>query len=429
MKKFYVINCPLCWLQVARQSQTTYVIIMNGSDIEIDVHRLNDGGLLLCYDGNSHTTYMKEEVDRQDFHCETHNTCLSIWLHVCSFPILFHRCSYRVTVGNKTCVFEKERDPTVLRSPSAGKLLQFTVEDGDHIFAGEPYAEIEVWLILGGKEKCPGCVCVYCPFTFYSSFEYALFSGDEDGDDSDRAAVWLYTLCQEARGGSGARLCHGAYGAGRPQQYTQGTLTVTLWNEDCFFVFFSYFVIFTLIFKAVFFFIYFGPWYRWSSTQPLCHPSSRCLWLGKSFIRCSTMCSKIWSEWWTGIASKSLTSAQKCVFTTLLSNIPEKYKHMNFSWAFSCPFVQLKEWVATLMKTLRDPSLPLLELQEIMTSVASRIPPTVEKDIRKVMAQYASNITSVLCQFPSQRVKSFSDHMLTLNCIFLIIINCLISDS
>lgn len=86
---------------------------------------------------------------------------------------------------------------------------------------------------------------------------------------------------------------------------------------------------------------------------------------------------------------------------------------MNFCWAFSCPFVQLNEWVATLMKTLRDPSLPLLELQEIMTSVANRIPPAVEKDIRKVMAQYASNITSVLCQFPSQRVNSFSDHTLT----------------
>lgn len=70
--------------------------------------------------------------------------------------------------------------------------------------------------------------------------------------------------------------------------------------------------------------------------------------------------------------------------------------------------LQLKEWVATLMKTLRDPSLPLLELQEIMTSVAGRIPPTVEKDIRKVMAQYASNITSVLCQFPSQRVKCYA---------------------
>lgn len=68
------------------------------------------------------------------------------------------------------------------------------------------------------------------------------------------------------------------------------------------------------------------------------------------------------------------------------------------------PCLQVKQWVDTLMKTLRDPSLPLLELQEIMTSVSSRIPPGVEKAIRKVMAQYASNITSVLCQFPSQRV-------------------------
>lgn len=37
---------------------------MNGSDIDIDVHRLSDGGLLLSYNGSSYTTYMKEEVDR-----------------------------------------------------------------------------------------------------------------------------------------------------------------------------------------------------------------------------------------------------------------------------------------------------------------------------------------------------------------------------
>lgn len=58
------------------------------------------------------------------------------------------------------------------------------------------------------------------------------------------------------------------------------------------------------------------------------------------------------------------------------------------------------------MKTMRDPSLPLLELQDIMTSVSGRIPPAVEKAIKKEMAQYASNITSVLCQFPSQQVPS-----------------------
>lgn len=85
-------------------------------------------------------------------------------------------------------------------------------------------------------------------------------------------------------------------------------------------------------------------------------------------------------------------------------------------FGFICSSVQLKQWVATLMKTLRDPSLPLLELQEIMTSVASRIPPSVEKDIRKVMAQYASNITSVLCQFPSQRVKTTQQHSAPSNC-------------
>lgn len=55
---------PGCCPQVARQSLTTYVIIMNRTHIEIDVHRLNDGGLLLSYDGNSYTTYMKEEIDR-----------------------------------------------------------------------------------------------------------------------------------------------------------------------------------------------------------------------------------------------------------------------------------------------------------------------------------------------------------------------------
>ncbi len=57
---------------------------------------------------------------------------------------LLHSHSYRITVGNKTCVFEKEKDPTVLRSPSAGKLLQYLIENGGHVCAGETYAEIEV---------------------------------------------------------------------------------------------------------------------------------------------------------------------------------------------------------------------------------------------------------------------------------------------
>lgn len=88
--------------------------------------------------GNSYTTYLKEEVG-----------------------------SYRVVIGNKTCVFEQEFDPSVLRydegnrscfnlkghfcdnyflsrTPTAGKLVNYQVEDGAHVSANQVYAEIEV---------------------------------------------------------------------------------------------------------------------------------------------------------------------------------------------------------------------------------------------------------------------------------------------
>lgn len=61
-------------LSVTRQSPNSYVVIMNSSSAEVDVHRLSDGGLLLSYDGSSYTTYMKEEVDRyKDGKCQTEN--------------------------------------------------------------------------------------------------------------------------------------------------------------------------------------------------------------------------------------------------------------------------------------------------------------------------------------------------------------------
>ena len=59
---------------------------MNGSLMEVEVHCLNDGSLLLSLDGASYTTYMREEVDK-----------------------------YRVVVSGRTCEFDKENDPTKLR--------------------------------------------------------------------------------------------------------------------------------------------------------------------------------------------------------------------------------------------------------------------------------------------------------------------------
>lgn len=123
-------------MQATKSGPNTYFLQMNGSFKEIEVHRLSDGGtyivqewdvyrifskicviigILLSVDGASFTTYMKEEVDR-----------------------------YRIVIGNQTCVFEKENDPTILRSPSAGKLISYVIDDGGHVSKGQAYAEIEV---------------------------------------------------------------------------------------------------------------------------------------------------------------------------------------------------------------------------------------------------------------------------------------------
>uniref|UniRef100_A0A8J8Y3Y1 acetyl-CoA carboxylase n=1 Tax=Callithrix jacchus TaxID=9483 RepID=A0A8J8Y3Y1_CALJA len=270
-------------LKVARQSLTMFILIMNGCHIEIDAHRLNDGGLLLSYNGNSYTTYMKEEVD-----------------------------SYRITIGNKTCVFEKENDPTVLRSPSAGKLTQYTVEDGGHVEAGNSYAEMEVMKMImtlnvqeSGRVKYikrPGAV-----------LEAGCVVARLELDDPSKV---------------------------HPAKPFTGELPA-------------------------------------QQTLPI---------LGEKLHQ---------------------------VFHNVLENLT------NVMSGFCLPepifSIKLKEWVQKLMMTLRHPSLPLLELQEIMTSVAGRIPAPVEKSVRRVMAQYASNITSVLCQFPSQQIATILDcHAATL---------------
>uniref|UniRef100_A0A8C3I926 Acetyl-CoA carboxylase beta n=1 Tax=Chrysemys picta bellii TaxID=8478 RepID=A0A8C3I926_CHRPI len=249
---------------------------MNNTHIEIDVHRLNDGGVLLSYDGNSYTTYMKEEVD-----------------------------CYRITVGNKTCDFEKEKDPTMLRSPSAGKLLKYTVEDGGHIFVGHSFAEIEVMkIILTLEVKESGHI-------HYIKRPGALL---EAGCVIARLELDDPTKVHPA------------------QLYTGGL------------------------------------------------PTQQMLPIG------------------------GLKLHQ--VFHSVLENL---INVMN-GYCLPEPYFSAKvKWVCELMKTLRDPSLPLLELQEIMTNVSGRIPLSVEKSIRKVMAQYASNITSVLCQFPSQQIASILD--------------------
>ncbi|KAI8340678.1 acetyl-CoA carboxylase [Chlamydoabsidia padenii] len=100
---------------VTRSAPGIYALYLNGTKTQVGVRNLSDGGLLVSLDGHSHTTYTREEVQ-----------------------------ATRLMIDGKTCLLEKESDPTQLRSPSPGKLVSLLVENGNHIKSGESYAEIEV---------------------------------------------------------------------------------------------------------------------------------------------------------------------------------------------------------------------------------------------------------------------------------------------
>jgi acetyl-CoA carboxylase / biotin carboxylase 1 len=98
-----------------RSSADSYHLFINGSKCSVSVRALSDGGLLILLDGRSHNVYWKDEVG-----------------------------ATRLSVDSKTCLLEQENDPTQLRTPSPGKLVKYTVENGEHVTAGQTFAEVEV---------------------------------------------------------------------------------------------------------------------------------------------------------------------------------------------------------------------------------------------------------------------------------------------
>ncbi|WEW57838.1 acetyl-coenzyme-A carboxylase [Emydomyces testavorans] len=98
-----------------RASLDSYHLFINGSKCLVGVRALADGGLLVLLNGRSHNVYWKDEP-----------------------------AATRLSVDGKTCLLEQENDPTQLRTPSPGKLVHYTVENGEHVKAGQVFAGIEV---------------------------------------------------------------------------------------------------------------------------------------------------------------------------------------------------------------------------------------------------------------------------------------------
>ncbi|GBP42919.1 Acetyl-CoA carboxylase [Eumeta japonica] len=264
-------------VQATKSGPMSYFLSMNGSFKELEFHKLTDGGTLLSVDGASFTTYLKDEVDK-----------------------------YRIVIGNQTVVFEKEKDPSKLRSPSAGKLINTLVEDGGHVDKGQPYAEIEVMKMV------------------------MTLSAPESG-----RVTW--------------NLRQGAV-------LDLGSLIGTLELDDP-----------SLVTKAT-------PYKGQFSLEDAPSVSEKMNHAHNKF---------------------------RCILENTLAGycLPDPY---------NAP--RLREVIEKFMQSLRDPSLPLLELQEVLSSTSGRIPLSVEKKVRKLMALYERNITSVLAQFPSQQIASVIDH-------------------
>nr|CAB3219668.1 acetyl-CoA carboxylase-like [Phallusia mammillata] len=266
-------------LEVTKISETCYYIKCNSWNMEVDVYRLTDGGLLLSLDGISRTTYLKEEVDK-----------------------------FRITINNQTSEFEKENDPSVLRAPSAGKLINFLVADGAHVFASQTYAEIEVMKMVMS------------------------LTASESG-----------TVHYVKRAGA---------------VLEAGSIVARLEPDDP-----------TCIKRAT---LFEGELEKFEGSDDLSDTE-------KSHQVFSVM-------------HKRLT----CIMKGLCR--PDEI------------FVdKMKETVNTLISALKDPSLPLLELQEVMTNLSGRLPAKLDQFIRREMSSYASNITSMMSQFPGPRIRRYID--------------------
>lgn len=286
------------FVSVTKSGTNSYFLVMNGTYKCVEFHHLSDSGLLLSIDGSSLTTYMKEEVER-----------------------------FRIVIGNLTCVFEKENDPTILRTPSTGKLVQYLVEDGQHIEAGQPYAEIEVMkmvMTLTAQEsgtvsliKRPGAIL-------------------EAGAILAKLELLDPTLVKRAE------LFSGGFDALEAQSESDDSdqSDITSWTEP---------------------------------------------------------------------------QEQKLNVTFQLAK-----KHLvNLLAGYTLPdsFFEekLNENLEAFMRCLRDPRLPLFELQDIISSMSGRIPAPVEQQIRHLMNNYERNISALIAKFPSKEIaRVIDDHASTL---------------
>ncbi|PAV62751.1 hypothetical protein WR25_22977 [Diploscapter pachys] len=114
---------------VTRSGPLLYIVSMNGSKTQIEIRLLGDGSLLCAHRERIYTCNLEETTDK-----------------------------FKVTIGRSIVVFEKDNDPTILKSPYTGKLLGYKKANKEWVGVGAIYASVESMKLVFNVEvkKAPG---------------------------------------------------------------------------------------------------------------------------------------------------------------------------------------------------------------------------------------------------------------------------------
>ena len=100
---------------VAKISPNVYRVFVNDSSVLVSAIGMSDESLLIQIGGKSYITFAKEDA-----------------------------ANTRLIINGKTCLLDKDHDPSLIRTLTPGKLMRFMVKDGEHVDAGTSIAEVEV---------------------------------------------------------------------------------------------------------------------------------------------------------------------------------------------------------------------------------------------------------------------------------------------
>ncbi|XP_065319258.1 acetyl-CoA carboxylase-like isoform X2 [Gordionus sp. m RMFG-2023] len=306
-------------VQVTKTGPNTYFLLMNGSYIEIEAHRLSDGSLLFSLYNQSFNSYIKEESGGR---------------------------KYRVVLGNKTCCFDRDAaDPTALRAVSPGKLLEYCVEDGSFVTIGQVFAQIEVMkMVVSLKVEESGILrYVKRPGAILETGTLIARIEISDPKKIKRASKYLGTFAQVTPPIA-------------PAPAFQNVLGRRTSSID----------------------------FRKSSLE-----------FPNIAVDTETVGGNVGEE----------------RLNRIFEGLKSKLENMLNGYDLPEPYFTLKleSTVDAFMKCLRDPKLPQLELEEIISSLNGRIPAELLSHIVRFKVSYGSNITSMLCQFPSQGIARVID--------------------